>query len=138
MQADKAVFDTNIYLSAILSGKLPKIIQFAADCQILIYTCPELFDEIERNLKDDFFKSKINQPPAEIIDLIKDFTVEIEIVQRFDRSADMKDNFLFDLAYSAKSYYLITHERALQNMKHVGEIQIVSPHYFFRLFDKKW
>jgi len=96
-----------VYLSAILSGKLPKNIQFVSDFQILIYTCPELIDEIERNLKDDFFKSKINQSSSEIIDLIKDFTLETEIDQRFDRSADLKDNFLFDLAYSAKCYYLV-------------------------------
>lgn len=105
MQADKAVFDTNVYLSAILSGKLPKIIQFVSDFQVLVYTCPELIDEIRRNLNDDFFKRKINQSPSEIIQLIRDFTLEMEIDQRFDRSADLKDNFLFDLAYSAKCYY---------------------------------
>ena len=114
------------------------MIQFVTDYQVLLYTCPELIAEIRHNLNDDFFKSKINQPSAKIINLIRDFTNETEIEQRFDRSPDLKDNFLFDLAYSAKCYYLVTGERSLQNMKHVGEIQIVSPSYFLRLFGKQW
>lgn len=62
-------------------------------------------------------------------DYIKFFlahAILIKIDERFDRSPDEKDNYLFDLAYTAKLNYIITGDKPLLNMKSVNKIQIIS------------
>jgi len=48
--------------------------------------------------------------------------LKIDIDQRFDRAADIKNNFLFDLAFYAQSSFVVTGEKRLLGMKHVGRI----------------
>jgi len=49
-----------------------------------------------------------------------------EIDERFDRSPDPKDNYLFDLAYQVKCDYLVAGEKVLLNMKHFNQIKIIA------------
>jgi len=51
-----------------------------------------------------------------------------------DRVGDVKDNYLVDLAYTVKSFYIVSGDRHLTSLKHIGRIQIVSPSYFKKLF----
>ena len=53
---------------------------------------------------------------------MKDFSQQVVIDKRFDRAPDIKDNYLFDLAYTVKSFYLITGDKPLLNMKQVNKI----------------
>ena len=68
--------------------------------------------------------------------MYKDATKIIAIDKTFNRATDPDDNFLFDIAFQSKSYYLITEEKALLNMKHVGRIQIVNFIAFRKMFTK--
>ncbi len=67
---------------------------------VVIYTCPELTDEIFRNLTQDPFFARYIPEPQPHIELFRAITLNQNIDQRFDRAADIKDNFLFDLAYT--------------------------------------
>jgi putative PIN family toxin of toxin-antitoxin system len=67
------------------------------------------------------------------LNFIQSLCEVVIISKRFDRASDPDDNFLFDLAYTVKAYYLVTGERALLNMKHVNRIQIISLAEFRRL-----
>ena len=132
-KTDRLVLDTNVFLSAYISGKFERIVQLPFRFGILIYTCDELNEELWRNLNDKRIKKHLKDTPENIFDMIQQITLNTTIDLRFDRAADLKDNFLFDLAYSAKAYYLVTHEKALLNMKHVNKIQIISPESLFRI-----
>ena len=134
-KADRLVLDTNVFLSAYLSGKFESIAQLVFKHKILLYTCEEQTDELWRNLNDKRIKKRLQDTPENILSNIQKITHSTTIDQRFDRAADVKDNFLFDLAYSVKSYFLVTHEIKLRNMKHVGEIQIVSPAELFKILE---
>ncbi len=107
---------------------------FSYKNNITIYSSSELWSEFFDVLKKKKIKDKI--PSAFWNDkfFLKDATEVIEIEKTFNRATDPDDNFLFDIAYQSKSYYIITEERALQNMKHVGRIQVVSFREFKKLF----
>jgi len=69
---------------------------------------------------------KLASEPEAYISLFKEFSTLVAIDERFDRSPDPDDNYLFDLAYTVKSFYLVTQEKALLNMKQVNKIKIIS------------
>jgi putative PIN family toxin of toxin-antitoxin system len=132
-KTDRLVLDTNVFLSAYLSGRFERITQLPFRFGVLIYTCDELNDELWRNLNDKRIKKHLKDSPQNIFDNIQKITLNTTIDLRFDRAADLKDNFLFDLAYSVKAYYLVTYEKALLNMKYVNKIQIITPEELFDL-----
>ena len=121
---DKLVLDTNILVSAALNGKFQEIISLKAFYGIDLFTCKKQVAELERA----FIKlaDHLSAAAENYIKLFEQLAVEVEIDERFDRSPDPKDNFLFDLAYRVKSYYLVTGEKALLNMKQVNQIKIIS------------
>jgi putative PIN family toxin of toxin-antitoxin system len=121
---DKLVLDTNIIVSAALNAKFYEIIAFKALYKIEVYTCAKQIAELERT----FIKlaANLNAAPEHYTRLFEQLANRVEIDERFDRSPDPKDNYLFDLAYKVKSYYLVTGERALLNMKQVNQIKVIS------------
>ena len=121
---DKLVLDTNIIISAVLNAKIQEIIALKAIYRIEIYTCHKQILELERT----FVKlgNKLNAAPEHYIRLFEQLANYEEIDERFDRSPDPKDNYLFDLAYQVKCDYLVTGEKALLNMKHFNRIKIIS------------
>jgi putative PIN family toxin of toxin-antitoxin system len=137
VNTDRVVIDTNVWLSAMLKSRTHKLVDLTVDYDVHIYTCPELTAEVYKNIGSNFFSKHIFDVPRQI-ELFKSITINQDIDKRFDRAADPKDNFLFDLAYSVKSHYVITQERALLNMKHVNKINIVSPTDFFNMVGMKW
>lgn len=134
-KTDRLVLDTNVFLSVYLSGKFEKLVQLIFKHKILVYTCEEQIDELWRNLNDKRIKKYLKDTPENVLSNIQKITHSTTIDQRFDCAADVKDNFLFDLAYSVKSYFLVTHEIKLLNMKHVGKIQIISQAELSRILE---
>jgi putative PIN family toxin of toxin-antitoxin system len=121
---DKLVLDSNIIVSAALNAKFQEIVALKAFYKIEIYTCNKQISELERT----FIKlyGRLNASPEYYITLFEQLADHVEIDERFDRSPDPKDNYLFDLAYKVKSYYVVTGEKALLNMKQVNQIKIIS------------
>lgn len=138
MEKDIVVVDTCVWLSAVLSNKIDRFIKLSARHRVTVFTCPEMMDEITRNLFDSDYFLKHVKNQAGFLEEIRKLTFNQTIDKRFDRAADAKDNFLFDLAYTVKSHYLVTSDKPLLNMKHVGEIQLIAPAAYFRLFKMKW
>jgi predicted nucleic acid-binding protein len=63
---------------------------------------------------------------ADYIRFIEAISESVIIDRRFDRAPDIKDNYLFDLAFSVKSHYIVTHDHPLLNMKQVNKIRLIS------------
>jgi putative PIN family toxin of toxin-antitoxin system len=138
MLIDRVVLDANVFISAIIKKKTDKLLLLPANYNIIINTCPELLDEVAGNLCEPHLIKYLNQPVKEIIYYLEEITHKVKIEQRFDRAFDKDDNYLFDLAYTVKSYFLVTGDHILLNMKQVNKIRIVSPSAFYQLLDEKW
>lgn len=125
MKTDKVVFDNNYYIHLIINNKVEELVYFYIDYDIQIYTCKRQIVEI----KDVLSRKKLSKyiySSQKYLDFIQKITIETEIDERFDRSPDIKDNYLFDLCYAVKSYFLVTGDKPLLNMKSVNKIKILS------------
>ena len=127
---DRVIFDTNYYVHLILNQNLEELVLIHTRHHVEIFICEKQLQEIMEVLQYDKIKPKLKQPIADYMELIVAVTTLIEIDERFDRVKDKKDNYLVDLAYTVKAYYLVSGDRHLTSLKHIGKIQIVSPSYF--------
>jgi putative PIN family toxin of toxin-antitoxin system len=106
---------------------------WVAEYSIGLYICPELIDELKSTFEKPAVRKFLSQPTAFYIDFIMSVCEVVPISRRCDRAYDPDDNFLFDLAYTVKAYYLVTGERGILNMKQVNQIRIISLTEFKRL-----
>jgi putative PIN family toxin of toxin-antitoxin system len=125
MKADRVVLDTNVYVTLILSKRLNELVEWSKDHKASIYVCPELIDELTAVLKRQKIKKHLTEPVAAYIRFINQITEPVIIDRRFDRAPDIKDNYLFDLAYTVKSHYIVTNDHPLLNMKQVNRIKLI-------------
>jgi putative PIN family toxin of toxin-antitoxin system len=123
---DKIVLDTNVYVSLILYQKVDVLVDLAGKYDLTFFSCPELITELTSTLNKPEIKKSLKLAAEYYVDFVKDLTTNVSIDKRFDRAFDPDDNFLFDLAYTTKCKHIVTRERALLNMKHVGAIQVIS------------
>jgi|JI6StandDraft_1071083.scaffolds.fasta_scaffold56618_4 putative PIN family toxin of toxin-antitoxin system len=134
MLLDRIVFDTNFFISLFINGKLASFTKLIIDNNITIFVCDELLTELKNVLLRPKFKKHFNKKEIkDNIEFIKLISTTINIDQRFDRAPDSKDNYLLDLCYTVKSYYLVTGDKPLLNLKHIGKIQLISPAIFYKL-----
>lgn len=125
--------DANIYITLILSRKLDELVRWSKDDAIEIYIYRELIDELADVIKRDKIKKHLTIQASSYLKFIRSVCSEISIDKRFDRAPDLKDNYLFDLAYTVKSHYLVTADRPLLNMKQVNKIKVISLNQFRKL-----
>jgi len=123
---DRLVLDTNVIVSAIISNTFGEVISLTAIHQIEIFTCKKHLQEIKQTLQKPKVKKYLTTSPKEFIEIFELTANLVEIDERFDRSPDPDDNYLFDLAYTIKAHYLVTNENALLGLKKVNKINIVS------------
>lgn len=117
MTKPKVVFDTNIYLSAIIFGGNPRrVVQLAVDNKIILYSSAEILLEIALKLKDKFKWSteEINFTIKAIGDLVK-------IVGR-----DPSDNKILEAALKAKADFIVTGDNHLLKLKNFKGIKIIQ------------
>ncbi|MDB5283746.1 MAG: hypothetical protein JWO06_2821 [Bacteroidota bacterium] len=136
MKTDRVVLDSNIFISLILNRRLDKLVEWSKDENVDIITCPELFAELKDVLGRNRIKKNLTNPVSAYINFIKDVSKEVTIDLRFDRAPDVKDNYLFDLAYTAKAHYIVSGDHPLLNMKQVNKIRIISLSDWQKLLDK--
>ncbi|MBS1623715.1 MAG: putative toxin-antitoxin system toxin component, PIN family, partial [Bacteroidetes bacterium] len=77
-------------------------------------------------LKRPKIKRYLSSPVAIYTTFIERIATSVAIDKRFDRAPDIKDNYLFDLAYTVKAHYLVTNDHPLLNMKQVNKIKLIS------------
>ncbi|WP_276976977.1 putative toxin-antitoxin system toxin component, PIN family [Flavobacterium filum] len=137
MPIDKVVIDTNNIISLVLKGDLAFLVRlsYIYDCEL--YTCAEQLEEIKRVLEYDKIKKNISGSTRDILKFIEINAIEIEIDKRVDRVKDNNDNFLFDLAYSCKSYFLVSGDREVLALKQVNKIRVISMIEFKKLLINK-
>jgi putative PIN family toxin of toxin-antitoxin system len=136
---DKVVFDTSNIISFILAKNIDYIVDLKFRYNIETYTCSQHLSEISKVLAYKKFNKQLVLKPSEYINFLEKYCNVIEVDERFDRVPDPKDNYLIDLAHTAKSHYLVSRDPHLLNLKQIrwGKIQIVGITEFKRLVAAK-
>ncbi len=122
MPLDRVVLDSNTWLSYFYYNEFEKLVEISEDLEVKIYTSQKQLQEIKAVLQRPKFKNKIALPAFDYINFIKHIAYVIKIDERFDRITDTNDNYLFDIAYTAKCSHVVTDDKAVLLLKHVGKI----------------
>lgn len=132
----KAVFDTNIFISSIFwKGNARRVVDLAVAGKMKSVTSPDILQEIETVLSEDFPEV----PYEKIEEIIRDIlsyshlTVVDEIIVKDLR--DVKDAKIISCAVSAKAGYIVTGDKDLLVLKEYKGVKILSPKAFLDLFN---
>jgi uncharacterized protein len=136
---DRVVFDTSNIVSFILAKNIDYIIDLKFKHDIATYTCRQQLEEINRVLAYPKFKSKFVIERHEYTAFFEKYCEIVVVDERYDRIPDLKDNYIIDLAHTAKSHYIVSRDVHLLQQKHIrwGKIQIVGITYFKALIQQK-
>jgi len=122
----KVVFDTNIYLSAIIFGGNPrKVLQLAINEKILLYSSTEILLEVALKLKGKFKwpSEQINLTIKNIGNLVKIIRIKekIDFIKK-----DPTDNKILEAAIESKAGFIITGDSHLLELKSYKRIKIIK------------
>ena len=137
MKVVRAVFDTNIYVSAIMYGGTPeKVIRLVKSGCAKVYISPFIQNEIAITLKRKFNLTGgiIESTLREIDRLTEHLSPEssINVIK-----ADPSDNRILEVAESARADYIVSGDKHLLQLKKFGRCKIVLSRDFYRLFEKE-
>lgn len=107
-------------------GGLKKLIAMRLTHEIGIYTCSKQLIELKETFAKTSVRKYLASNPKFYIEAFKAIADEVDITERFDRAPDPDDNYLFDLAYTVKSHFIITNDKPILNMKQVNKIKLIS------------
>ena len=134
----KVVFDTNIWISFILSGKRSLIRDLILDKRLDIYASEELAEELFGTLENQKFKNIIgNLLITSLKTLFYESVVFVVPKRKIKICRDPKDDFLLALAMEAKSDYLITGDHDLLELNKYAGIKIMKPAEFNKILVKQ-
>lgn len=134
----KVVFDTNIYISAILFGGNPKqCLELARAGEFELVTSKPILLELAKKLKDKFFWQDI-----EVKETIEGILVLTKMVSPKKRihiiKEEPKDNKILECALEAKADYIVSGDKKhLLSLKTFQNISIISAKQFLDLLYKK-
>lgn len=127
----KVVFDSNIYLSAIIFGGNPRqCLELARNKEIELFISKAILLEVVRNLEDKFGWQAYEV--KEVIEGILEFA-NIVSPKRSIKSIkkDPSDNRILETAMEAKTHYIISGDKKhLLSLKVFKDIPIISAKQF--------
>jgi len=130
----KAVLDTNVLISAIVFGGIPrKILNEVINGRLKVAISREILHQIQRILLGKKFKY-----PEEVVNAITNqLAILCEIVSPAQRveivRSDPADNRIIECALEAKAQYIITGDSHLIELKEVHRISILTPGEFLAI-----
>ena len=109
--AIKAVLDTNVWVSAIIQGKMSDLLALTVVYGVEFLRCKDLTDEIRDVLSRKKIAKYLTEPASRHITVFEGATTPVRIRHEFKGCRDPKDNYLFDLARCAKARYIVSGDR---------------------------
>lgn len=131
----RVVFDTNIYISAIIFGGNPrKCLELARNEEIALYTSRAILLELAEKLRDKFFWGE-----PEIKDIIIGLDIFVNIVTPTKNldiiKKDPDDNRILECAIEAKADNIVSGDKKhLLSLKQFQDIPILSAKEFLDIF----
>ena len=110
----RVVFDTNLWVSMTMGGKIACLATLLAGSLLENYVCPELISEVTEVLQRRKLQRFLKPSNVEItLDLLESGTTHVEISQLVTRSRDAADDYLLALAQEFKLDFLVTGDKDL-------------------------
>lgn len=133
----KAVIDTNIWISALLSGSNALALVDALDRdKFSLVSSVELLDELERVVARRKFADIMSEERSQdILKLINEKALIIKIADVLPVSRDPKDDIFLACALASGADYLVTGDDDLLCMKGHGTTRIVTPTDFLSVLE---
>lgn len=131
----KAVFDTNIFISAIIFGGNPRqCLELARKEQIRLFVSKSILLELAKKLKEKFL-----WPDSDIKEVILGISEIAQIVEPKEKANTIKqdppDNRILECAKEAKADYIISGDKKhLLSLKKFAGIPIISANEFLKIF----
>ena len=129
----KVVFDTNVYISAILTAGAPRAIlseSFRRE-EIEVLVSEPILTEIERILR-----LKIRRSLEDVVTILiavrQNSTLISSESELLVIAEDKADNRIIECAFQGKAQYVVSGDRHLLNLKEYQGIRILSPIEFLR------
>ena len=139
-----AVLDANVLASGLISetraestpGELLR--RWRARQFTLVVSDP-ILTELERTLTNPYFSSRFS--PAAVAEIVSRISTEAQIqsstVQVAGVATHLEDDAILATALSARSPYLVTGDRQLQQLSAFGGTHLLSPRQFLELLDRE-
>lgn len=142
----KVILDTNILLSALVFGGIPrKVVNYCINSSnISVYLSKEIWYEIENKFlgsrvmeiakksKRDITREHIEK----FIGLIIENSICLDVDEKFDICRDPKDNMFLDLTFACKADYLISGDKDLLTLETFKNTKIILPSAFLLVWGK--
>ena len=134
----KVVFDTNIYLSAIVFGGNPRqCLELARKKEFILFSSRAILLELAKTLQNKFFWSQ--EETREVIRGLAVFTkvilpkTKINFIKK-----DPKDNRILECALTAEADYLVSGDKKhLLSLKKFKKTSVISAKQFLDIFYRK-
>jgi uncharacterized protein len=126
----RAVFDTNVFISALFGGFPEEAYQAVLERRCALVVSPSILAELARTLRDKF-----HTPEADIVAYVRQIGRIAEIV-RPNRAVnvlrDEADNRLLECAEAGQVDLIVSGDQDLFRLKRHGAVPIVRPADFVR------
>lgn len=132
----KAVLDTNVLILGVLWRGTPfKILKWAEEQRLLIYSSHEILSEVHRVLNYPKFKQRIDTKgvlPGELFAKIMSLCTSVSIDKVVEGAGpDPDDDKFLSCALSSKVDSLVSGDKHLLNLKTYRSIRILSAKEFY-------
>lgn len=127
---ERAVLDTNIFISALFGGNPEEIYRAALQGRFRLVTSPAILTELARTLREKF-----SMPEAEITRYIKQVGRHADVVRPEKRVRvlrDNPDNRVLECALEGKASVIVSGDRHLIDLGEYRGIPILRPTEFLR------
>lgn len=131
---ERAVFDTNIWISGLLwRGKPYQSLLIARSGLVQLIYCPEMTAELSRKLREPFGFSE-NQIQAVLYDLQR-FATRINVPRRLHGiTTDPDDDIFIECALAGKAKLIVSGDHHLLTLKGYQDVQIINAFEFVQRF----
>ncbi|MFH1897604.1 MAG: putative toxin-antitoxin system toxin component, PIN family [Candidatus Desantisbacteria bacterium] len=138
----KAVIDTNVFISGLISekGKSASLIDNWRKGNFILIFSSQLIDELLEVANRPYIKEKYNIKEEQIEDLVKTIyrkAIRVKGLYEVVKSEDPKDNMFLACALEGKADYLVSLDPHLINLKYYYGVQIVKVEQFLRLLERR-
>ncbi|MFN7922734.1 MAG: putative toxin-antitoxin system toxin component, PIN family [Bryobacteraceae bacterium] len=126
----RVILDTNILISGLLiSHGLPAQLLEAWERKLFaLVACADLLAEFREVASRPFFKARLRASAVEqLAGDLADFSVVITDMPKVTFAADPKDAYLLGLAEASNANFLVTGDKALQELRRHKTTRIVRP-----------
>lgn len=127
----RVVIDTNVWISFLIGKRLKSLARLLADSSVVLVVSDQLIEELLQvtrrpSLSRYFPKAAVE----ELVLLLNEIAEWCSPPATHTFEPDPKDSFLLDLLVSSHADYFVTGDKALLDLRKIGEAKLLNPAQF--------